>query len=64
MKVVICSHLPRNSDRKADQALNTLSDHSNLVDVAQSVRPASYTRPIGIQSVADIVGSTVAEKRD
>lgn len=48
--------LPKNSDSIADQALKIPSDQSNLEEVGQWVRPASYTKPFGIQSVADIFG--------
>ena len=44
-------------DRNAFQALKTPNDRSNLNEVEQFVRPASYTRPSGIQSLADIVGA-------
>ncbi len=46
-------------DRNAFQALKIPRDKSNLNEVAQFVRPASYMRPWGIQSIAeDIVGSS------
>lgn len=46
-------------DRNAFQALKIPRDRSNLKEVAQFVRPASYIRPRGIQSIAeDIVGSS------
>ena len=44
-------------DRNAFHKLKTAKERSNLSEVEQFVRPALYTRPWGIQSVADIVAS-------
>ena len=44
-------------ERNAFHTLKIPNDRSKWNEVEQFVRSASYTRPLGIQSLADIVGS-------